>query len=341
MSLATIEKIVSIEPHPDPEVTRIEIVRVLGYQSVVSKGLHHVGELIGWINPDTLVKRANWNKFLWPKNDIDGLNGGDIRIKTVRIRGQLSEGLVVSLNNFSNINRFEGVDISDALGVFKYEKTAIFKLQSIQKGNYPSHILPKTDEPRIKNFPLVLSELNDTDIVIRLKYDGSSSLFMINNNEYQVGSRSFLLKEGDNNPWWYVSKKYNIREKLISLGVNIALNAECIGPQMNGNKLKLMDKEIAIFNAYCIDERRYLNDAELENLCLKTDLPIARKLYSGKNVWYNIEDLQSWTNNVKYDCGEWAEGVVVRTKIEKYSNVLRGRFSFKVLNENFLLKYKE
>lgn len=94
MKLATIEKIDELIPHPNAD--KLEICKVLGFQCVVPKGLHKQGDIVVYIQTDTVLpKDQEWAE--------EYLKYSPKRTKAVRLRGEWSEGIVAPLSKFGEI----------------------------------------------------------------------------------------------------------------------------------------------------------------------------------------------------------------------------------------------
>lgn len=122
--LATIQKILNIEPIEGAGA--IEVVTVLGWKIVVKKGEYNIGNLCCYIQIDTKVSEVNEFEFLRERS---------FRVRTIKLRKQISQGLIISLKDCKSISKQlnpkedlsiffmrEGEDISKYIGVTKYEK---------------------------------------------------------------------------------------------------------------------------------------------------------------------------------------------------------------------------
>ena len=132
-----------------------------------------------------------------------------------------------------------------------------------------------------------------------------------------------------------------LKEKLSNLGFNIAIQGELMGPKIQGNKLGLTDISCFFFNVFDIDKRIYYDYKDFVNFCkdlgIKT-VPIVEEniIFDSITIYQLIEMSKGYhSNNIHW------EGIVIRPMIETYSEVLRGRLSFKIVNPDFLLKYGE
>lgn len=340
--LATIQRIKEIINIPNAD--KIELVKLenLEWQIVVQRNLYKVGDFVCYIQIDTIAPEAPWSEFLRDRH---------FRIKTIRLKKQLSQGLIIPLKDLNLPGGVAplGDDITSILGVIKYEKPIPANLQGKIKGNFPTKYVPKTDEERLQNVSRILEELQGVPMYITTKVDGSSGTFiyyqdaLLTTGETHVCSRNLSLKEPEGeekNAFWGMEKKYDILNKLKNKG-NFAVQGELCGPGVQGNKLGLKEIDLFVFNVYNIDERRYLNYAEFidftSELGLKT-CPILETnfLLDGKT----FDELLKMADGF-YENGTLREGIVFRPMIERYSEYMEGRVSFKIVSNAFLEHYKE
>lgn len=179
MKLAEIEIISGLSPIDGAD--RIELATIQGWSCVVKKGDFKVGDKVIFVPIDTVMKPDVWNSFLADKNDPTK----PIRVKTVRLRGQVSQGLIFPTNILLHSDTFHfetwssiddlpiGLDVSSYLNISKYEKPIPVQLAGQVKGDFPTHLVSKTDEDNLKSNIKVLEELWEAEIVeASLKIDG-------------------------------------------------------------------------------------------------------------------------------------------------------------------------
>lgn len=337
--LATIEVITEIKPIEGADF--IEAAKIQGYWSVIKKGEYKVGGLIIFVQPDTLLLRESWNKFIWPKNDQDP-NGPPIRIKVAKFKKQISQGLVLPADLMgNNLDKcVVGDEVSDCLEIKKYEKPISPELIGKIKGNFPG-FLRKTDECNALSYPGVIDELKGKHYFITTKRDGQSLTFYYREGVFGCCTRNLEKMYDANDSHWKIAAELDLENKLKGFGFNAAVAGEFVGPGINGNKIKLARFNFAVFNIWNIDEQRYLDYMEMYSLCDAYDILTVKIIEKGENFSYDSNQLIQMANNQLYETGEIAEGIVVRSKTEQYSPTLDGRLSFKIISEKFALKHGE
>jgi hypothetical protein len=80
---------------------------------------------------------------------------GGKRLKTKKLRGQISQGIAFPLTILGNTNALEGEDFTDYFGITKYEPQLDSSIRGLAKGNFPIEI-PKTECERIQNRKKIL-----------------------------------------------------------------------------------------------------------------------------------------------------------------------------------------
>lgn len=189
MNLASVQRVIEILPIP--EADNIVEVRLLGWGIVCKKDEFQVGQLVSYIMIDTVVPETEQFEFLRSRK---------FRVRTIKLRKTLSQGLVVPLPEGE---WKEGDDLTDILNIKKYEKPdnnpiretkpkrpkAFWprlkhdfkyhflyrwfpKLRPKTRSVFPKHLVPITDEERIQNIPKVLEQYKGKDFIASYKLDG-------------------------------------------------------------------------------------------------------------------------------------------------------------------------
>ena len=325
--LASIQKIKKLEPIKGADA--IEKGFVLGWQLVVKKGEFKVGDLCVYCEIDSIMPDKPEFEFLKPRK---------MRIKTIKLRGQVSQGICFPLSILPKGTEIkEGLDLTKILEVIKHEEPIPAQLEGIAKGKRPSFV-PKTDEPRIQNIQELLDEFKGEKFYVTEKLDGSSATYFINNGEFGVCSRNLELLESEDNTFWKVARELDIENKLRSMNGNYSLQGELVGEAIQKNTLKLRGQTVFFFNIFDIDKYKYLDFIEFKEKIKSiglTTVPIIDENYILENDIEKIVE-KSIGKSLIHTKGH-REGIVIRPLSEKIYN--GERVSFKAVNPKFLLKY--
>lgn len=332
--LATIRVIDNIKPIKDAD--NIELAVIDGWQSVVRKNEFKAGQRIIYCEIDSLLPTKPEYEFLRKSCYYkDHLDQEWFRLKTIRLRGEYSQGLILPCLFTDPV----GTDLTDRLGIEKYEPPIPAQLAGLIEGQFPFFI-KKTDEERIQNLIDEFENFNGKFFYISEKLDGTSATFYwinksigkFQSNHFGVCSRNLELKNTEENTYWNISRKYHLEEKLRSLNKNIAIQGEICGPGIQKNYYNLKEHMFFIFNIYDIDNNIYLKKTEVEDICNDFNLDMV-PFYS--TLTFNnitLEDLLNMASEKSFICtSKEREGLV-------FVNDNIDRISFKVINNKFLLK---
>jgi len=336
--LASIQTILSLSPIVGADA--ILLAKVLGWELVVKKTEFQVGDRCVYFEIDSVLPIAQWNDHLRKEPNKP------LRIKTIRLRGQLSQGLAMPLSIIPTGEYEVGQDVTTLVGVTKYEPVVPAHLSGMAKGNFPA-FLHKTDETRLQSEPRVLDEAISKGLVLvgTLKMDGTSFTAYRRDDEFGVCSRNLDLKETEGNAHWRMARKLKLEEILRSEPRNLSIQGEICGPSIQANRLGLSESKLYLFNLFDIDTGKYLSHTELSAFAEKHMLNMVPTVYrldfGGVVGPRDVNHLLNIANNLNYDNGTPAEGIVWRSACETYSDVLKGRMSFKTISNRFLEKYKE
>lgn len=264
--MATIRKIDALRPIEGADA--IECAVVGGWTVVVKKGDYTAGDLAVYCEIDSFIP-TSVAPFLTKPGQLaktfEGVEGE--RLRTMRLRGQLSQGLLLPISDDTRkgagILCKEGLDVSDHLGILKYEAPIPACLAGEVKGMFPS-LIPKTDQERIQNLSAELKEWLCSGLTweVTEKLDGSSMTVYINDGEIGVCTRNLDLKRNPDNSLWRAAIKYGLEEKLVACGRNIAVQGELIGNGIQGNIYKERDQDFYVYDIYDIDAGCYFTPTE-------------------------------------------------------------------------------
>lgn len=327
--LAYIEKIHSIQPHPNSDVLRLECAKIKEWPVVIPKGEYKDGDLVVFIEIDSIVPNTETFKFMERQK---------FRVWNAKFKGSPSSGLVMPLSILPerDIPYEIGDDVTKILGILKYERPESFVNNGETKGGFPSNLISISDELNLLSYPEALMELDGRDVIISQKKDGSSTTFIYNNSEFDACSRRLKLKENEGFPYQMVNQ-YDIKNKLTNLNKNIAIQAETIGTGMNGNRMGLKDRQIRVFRAKNLDTRVLYTWDDLVVLCSVLNIPtvpfIDRFIFD--RTIHTVEYFRNLADKQLYPNGKAGEGIVISPVIPFYSNTLDKFWSLKIINNNY------
>jgi len=343
--LATIQRISKIEPIENADL--IEVATILGWHCVVKREEFKVGDLCVYCEVDSLLPEKPEFEFLRKNCFIDREDMRGFRIRTVRLKGQVSQGICFPLETVIGVpldglpEFHEGDDLTEFLGIKKWESKISLGMGGKIKGSFPGFI-PKTDETRIQSIPDLLERHNGTYCYVTEKVDGSSCTVFLKDGEIGVCSRNMWMQDTEENVFWATAKKMDLEGKMKSvLGEgNWALQGELLGPGLQGNKYGLKGNKILWFNVFNVDTYKYLNFEEFQNVIINMGLETVP--FVGKFILNNTVDelVEMSKGKSLLDDKIHREGIVIRPCEEKEDKKL-GRVSFKVINPDFLLKFGE
>jgi len=346
MKLATIERIVELTPIEGAD--KIVLAKILGWEVVVKKEEFAVGDWCVYIPIDTQVDPTReYFKFLANPKRPNEL----VRIKTTKLRGVWSQGLALPVSclpgEFVSKQLTESTDVSEYLGVTKYEKETILTQTGTTTKfvDFPVHYINRTDEDNLKSKHKALEEFVNKEIYITQKMDGSSLTLIYNNspgkNEFLVCSRNLILEPGA--VMYQYVEQAGIKEKIIARGKSIAIQGEFSGPKVNGNAMGLKSYNYYVFTVKDLETGSIFGLKEIKNVCDELDVQMVPVIGT-----YQIDDIEStWTigkfqaiaNSQEYIQSNGkkvpGEGIVVRPCEPVFSKSLGKMLSVKIINQNY------
>ena len=362
--LASIQEIRAIEPIEGAD--RIEVATINDWKVVVAKDVgHKVGDKVVYCEIDSFLPIQPEFEFLRKSSYKKMESQEGFRLKTIRLRGQYSQGLILPLSGAQDVSNRLGNDtdlskldidteVTELLGIVKYEPPIPANLGGKVKGNFPS-FLRKTDEERVQNLTKEYQSYKEREgkWYVAEKLDGSSATFYLRDNEFGVCSRNLDLARPEpfepgkmvmcndgverpvqENSFWKVARELDLENKLKSLNRNLSLQGELIGEGVQKNPYKIKGHRVRFFNVFDIDKYEYLPLDEFTALIKELGLETVPILDEEFELPETIDELikkadgKSLLNNKAT-----REGFVVRSHDRK--------ISFKAISNKFLLKEKD
>jgi len=295
-SLVTIQKVKGISPIPDSDF--LELAHVMGWQCVIKKGEFKEGELGVYFEVDSFLPIDERYEFLRASSYRDNVdNGQGFRIRSMKMRGQLSQGLLLPLEKFPELEgtaegNAEGADVTEKLNVKKWYIPETANAGGTIIGERPYGI-PASDEIRIQSALELLDELKGKPYYITTKMDGTSGIVYYIDGKIGCCSRNKEIKDEEDALYWLPVYKYGLKEKFAKLGKNLVITGEIIGPGIQKNKLRLAEIEWNVFDVKDADANRYLATMTLSKC--------AKSLALKQSLWKNAAKrlIIQWKRSLK------------------------------------------
>lgn len=335
--LASIQIIKDIEPIDGAD--KIEVAQVLGWKVVVQKGTYRKGDLCVYFEVDSLLPIEDRYSFLESCRKISPISGEGYRIKTKKIRGIYSQGLIMPMKDFPEIDYYEeGANVTELLHVKKWEMPEVAGSLGVMNGEKP-YFVPTTDETRVQSNDKLRQACLGKECYISTKMDGTSVSIYYINGEIGATSRNNSIIDTSKSCVWNYLHTHKIPEALQEYGRNLVIQGEFCGEGIQKNRLKLKTPEWYVFNVFFIEEdmhRRMASLSEMLEVCDALDLkhvPIEEVTFFHMTLDECIERAKG-----RYESGNQKEGIVIRPVEPEYCKYLEKDLSFKVLNNDYLLK---
>jgi len=277
--LVTVRKVSEIKPIEGAD--RIEVAVVDGWEVVVAKSDGwKAGDLGLYFEIDSWIPN-NIAPFLTKEGkeprSYKGIKGE--RLRTVKLRKQISQGLLLPLNKVPVAKSAKlGDDYTEKLGIVKYE---IFEEFAATGGFntrlFPTDLFPKTDQERIQN--CFNTRPHDHTWEKTLKLDGSSCTIFKHKGELRVCSRNLRIR--DKKSFWQKvvdfalrrpKKKSNVDNNFVRMALQVegklkdvddlAFQGELMGPGIQKNREGFEGLRWFVYDIVDIKTRAYLTPNE-------------------------------------------------------------------------------
>ena len=349
--LASIQRIREIRPIEGADA--IELTIINSWQVVVAKNVGpKVDDFVVYCEIDSFLPIREEFEFLRKSSYKKMGDQEGFRLKTIKLRGQVSQGLIVPIHVLPLLEMVhEGQDVTEMLGIVKYEPPVPAQLAGQAKGYFPGFIR-KTDEERVQN---LTNEYEGWKITSSHKFyateklDGSSATFYIRDGEFGVCSRNLELSDPgefvpgnvmcddgierpkQENTFWKVAREMDIRKKLLSTHRNICVQGELIGEGIQKNPYKIKGHTVRFYNAFDIDKQERLGIREFLYLIEILGFESVPILSHEFHLPETIEELLKFSEGKSVLNGDTErEGIVIRSWDTS--------ISFKAISNKFLMK---
>lgn len=341
--LASVQEVIDVKPIEGAD--RIELGFVLGWQCVVNKGQFKTGDKAVYFEIDSFLPIRPEFEFLrsssYKNNDF---MGEGFRLKTMNFRKQVSQGLLLPVSNFPEINENTpvGTDVTELLGVKKWEVPERVTTGGTTIGNLPYDV-PYTDETRVQAEPELIKEFAGLDYYITTKMDGSSHSISMDENGFHVTGHNYEYKDDEHCSFYNLVNKRDIKNKIETYIKDkgyktLTIQGEFCAPGIQKNRLKLKEPEWYVFTVRINGERVGLK--KMQEVTKDLGLLMVPLEEEGHDLPSKYPDVNSLLlrSDGEYPNGGKKEGIVIRPTEPIYSEIVRSSLSMKVVSPKYLLK---
>lgn len=340
---------VVIEEHPNADA--LEIVRIGGYRSIVSKGRYKDGDLVAYIPEAAIIPEA-----LQEELGVTGKLAGSAknRVKAIRLRGIFSQGLIYPARPNWNV----GDDVQVELGITKYEPPVPESLRG-DMFNAGSSFAFKYDIENFKREPNLFE--NGEEVVFTEKIHGTNCRITVVPEDVThpecpnrlwvaskgLGAQGLCFKDlpdSPSNTYMRTAKQYFTPEvvaKISLMSEPVSFFGEVYGKGIQDLHYGLAETHFRVFDIFIGSPTTgfFVEYDEMVTMCDVLGLETVPLLYRGP---FSKDALDEHTNGKETVSGRNAhvrEGVVIRPVQERLNPALpMGRVQLKSVSENYLLR---
>lgn len=351
MATFKVEKlnIISIWDHPNADKLALSKVNGIDLQFAITKDSYNVGDEVIYFPIDSILP-DNLISHLGLTGKLAGTNRN--RIKTIRLRGEISQGFVCHSNLISDYIKNNNIDIiyddirndidyTSTLGIIKYEPPEIPCQNGILKP-LPDGVAV-FDIEGVERFSNIVDLLMDIPCMITEKIEGSNWGITINpDNEIFINQRNYSIEEseGKEHMFWKCARRDGFIELIAAIkretkASQVTLRGEFIGPGVQGNYYNLKNHKVLLY-AVEIDHKYWDMSSVFSRIDPKLLVPIL-----GNNItlkeWLNNKTITEASTGTSSLIDKLREGIVITPMREMYDNNI-GRIILKKRSPEYLEK---
>ncbi|MGW1327233.1 RNA ligase (ATP) [Streptomyces antibioticus] len=346
-TLRVTAEVLTVHEHPNADA--LELAQVGLYRAVVAKGAYRTGEAALYI-PEQAVLPLALVEELGLTGRLAG--GNSDRVKAVRLRGELSQGIVCRPRALADVDwaraAAEGTDFAERLGIVKW----VPPIPPTMNGDVEAapDLLPWVDIENIQRHPAIFEP--GEPVVLTEKLHGSACLLTYVADEQRVyvsskgfGAKSLALKEDPRNLYWRAVRGHGVAETAARLAARLGARRVGIFGEVFGagvqdltygadGRRESLGYAVFDVSAEINGEVRWLDAAEL----LDGELPLVPRLFTGPYDSERVLGIATGRETVSGRELHLREGVVIRPAVERYSPVTGGRAIAKAVSGAYLTR---
>ena len=348
--IVEVVKIKSIIKHPNADRLSIVTMESNDWNCIVSLDQYKAGDLVVFCPIDSIIPEDIIEKY-----KLEYLKGHD-RVRTVKLRKCISQGLILDIPKPMGSSWKEGLDVAIMLGITKYEHKAP-SYQQHNKKPTRRKMNPDFDKytniDNIKNYKMIFKE--GDGVVVTEKIHGSNfraanlprykgnlwgriKAYFFGKYEFVYGRHNVQLKRSTAKGNFYgedvygrMAKKYKLAEVIPE---DYIVYGEIYGKGIQDLTYGLEDIDMRVFDVKY--KGKYLNFSDLEFFCFERNLTTVPVLAVET---YSEDTVSKYTDGKSMICpNQIREGCVIKPLIEEGNNYRIGRKILKSVSEKYLLR---
>ena len=356
----TVERIHDVLAHPNADKLEIAVISGEGgYQCCVQKGIFKPGDKCVYFPVDSVLPEPVESKIFGEDAKVKLSKS---RVKTIRLRGAISQGLTVPLYLFAEYNYPIGYDLTERLGVKKFEPdqkgSPTFGQRAPKKNQNPNfnkytdiQHLKRYSQALVDRYVLAFEKIHGTNF--RAGYVPSvchswldrlrKVMGIFPNWEFVYGShnvqlhrknrgKDFYSREENVDVYTKTVEQYHIKDRLYP--------SEVIYGEIYGDKIQKKyeygclpgETKLLVFDVQI--NGKFLDADDLIVWCEDRGFNHPPIVYRGMFDMHKLDDAVGGKSLIDDDCIK--EGLVVRPMVESFGHM--GRLVFKYINPEYLLQ---
>jgi hypothetical protein len=380
----------SLSPIPNKDRIVLASFEETEWRVIVPKDDFRVGDLAIYVEPESIL--PVWPEFAFLEKRCFSKKYSGYKIKSMKMGEAYSEGIAFTLDSLKDRVSVDkpGVVLDKELSIRRVEDEApegiapserestlkrvwkrflwrVFRIKPKKRGfvslDYPSDVIPKTDETQVQSLPGLIEEAQGKQVYVSTKVDGMSSTAFVKDGEFYVCSRNMIIYRDrvkraiktinssrvdslrNQKPQIIVAAKWDL-PRVLNDSKGWAIQWETAGPGIQKNRMGLKDYEGFIFNLYGVEDRKFAQMPTLLFFCDKHNYSMVPDVQVRTFDWKSVDDLLEASKG-SYSNGTPREGIVIRAFdsnsiwIDEPTKKMHAMWSFKVINPDYRLKYQD
>lgn len=325
MSIHSVNVVEIGEVRQHGNAERLEIIPVGGWQAVVKKGQFKPGDRAIYIEPDYSVptSRPEFSFLAKPGKDRH-------RLKAVRLRGELSYGLLIPVPD--GVAADPGVNVMEALDIVRWEpEVKLTMADELPQDQWPATFAPKFDIESYEKFPHVIDD--GEPVIVTEKVHGANARYTVVDGIFHQGSRQRWLIPDGGHIWARAANHNPSIRAWLEANPGVVLYGEVYG-NVQSLTYGLGKGDVRFIAFAAVDQGRWMNQGHLFDALAIAGIPCCPVLHAGPFDHEHIKRLSEGDSSVSVVPGHMMEGVVVVPARERFHGSI-GRVAVKHISNRY------